>query len=130
MSIFDIADEIVTLLNVVVDEEEPEDVYPFTYPFTAAVQLLPKFKKSELENWNVTVFPVSEVPTNDTRNSYYADCTIPDRLDEADKQRNVKYGCSGFMVSLRNQGYAVYMFNKNLSNGKFIKHQKRSDLLD
>lgn len=118
MSIFDIADDIVTLLNYTVDPEDETDVYPFTYPFTAAVQLLPKFKKSELENWNVTVFPVSEVPTNDTRNSYYADCTIQvglmKRISNDTLNTDVRaYG------EFANQ-VMQFMFNKNLSNGKFI----------
>lgn len=118
MSIFDIADDIVTMLNYVVDPEDETDVYPFTYQFAASVQLLPKFKRSELDNWNVTVFPVSEVPVNDTRKSYYADCTIQVALMKriSNDTLNTDVRAYGEFANEVMQ----FMFNKNLSNGKFI----------
>jgi hypothetical protein len=112
MSIFDIAEEVVELLN---DETFQTGL---GIEFTAELEVLPKFERSEFSDFVVSVVAISEEPTNETRKSYYSDNMIhvgfQKKVGKDTETSDVKT-YAGYVKSIME-----YLFNQDVDSGRFI----------
>lgn len=105
MSIFDIAESIVTALNA----------ETFSESFTAELNVLPRFERSETEDLIVTVLPASEDYENETRDSYSIDTTIEIGVQA---KINAKSADVKKYAGLTKE-IADFLFMKNFNNASF-----------
>lgn len=104
--IFTTAQSIVTALNAANFDED----------FTAALDVLPRFDRSEFENLIVRVLPVSEEYANQSRKSYSVDFQIDIGVQiRVSKDKNIDV----MRYSNLTKSILEFMFNRNFGNARF-----------